>query len=141
MSRDPTRDPSGRARLLLQEILHPAEMDRFVAGCLPTSLEAFGTLRRRIANYLELVERASLRPGRLDLDSATAISTVLVTLLDEGDHYDASERALLRGAVDYFVDSDDGAHDLTDALGFDDDARVVNAVLDALDRRDLLLGL
>jgi hypothetical protein len=39
--------------------------------------------------------------------------------------------------VDYFVMRDDGEDDLHSPIGFDDDARVVNAVLDALGRSDL----
>jgi len=56
------------------------------------------------------------------------------------DQYDAEARALLRGAVVYFIEADDTANDLTDVIGFDDDVRVLNAVLDALGRQDLLIA-
>lgn len=66
---------------------------------------------------------------------------MLGSLLDEPDQYDARERELIRGAVEYFVLDRDERRDLTDAIGFDDDARVLNAVLDSLHRADLRIDL
>ncbi|MCC6434329.1 MAG: hypothetical protein IT196_04790 [Acidimicrobiales bacterium] len=132
---------SARARLLLQEILHPAEMDRFIAACLPTTAAELPGLRLRTQSYLAWARQQANRSGAVDLDMATQIATVLATLLDEPDQYDEDARALLRGATTYFVDADDGSNDVTDVVGFDDDARVLNAVLDALGRRDLRIDL
>lgn len=132
---------SARARLLLQEILHPEEMDRFVAACVPTSVDELAGLRLRAQGYLAWARQQAASSNAVDLDMATQITGVLTALLDEPDLYDDDARALLRGATTYFVDADDGSNDLTDALGFDDDARVLNAVLDALGRRDLSIDL
>jgi uncharacterized membrane protein YkvA (DUF1232 family) len=121
-------DPAARARLLVQEILHPEEMNRFVAGCAPTDPSDFAGLRLRTQAYLAWTRDEAARRD------------ALVRLLDEPDQYDAEQRALLRGAVSYFVDTDDSANDVTDAIGFDDDVRVVNAVLDAVGRRDLRIS-
>lgn len=133
-------DPSGRARLLVQEILHPEEMDRFVAACVPTDPAEFPGLRLRTQVYIAWARQEAADQRALDLDTALAIGGALLNLLDEPDVYDAEARALLRGAVDYFIDAEDSSNDLTDALGFDDDVRVLNAVLEAIGRRDLLIA-
>lgn len=132
---------SARARLLLQEILHPEEMNRFIAGCVPTSVEELRGLRERSDGYLQWAKGQAAQSAAVDLDTAERIAGVLAALLDEPDRYDDEARALLAGATTYFVDADDGSNDLTDVLGFDDDARVLNAVLDAIDRRDLRIEL
>ncbi|MFN0027263.1 MAG: hypothetical protein ACKV2O_08795 [Acidimicrobiales bacterium] len=133
-------DASARARLLVQELLHPHEMDRFIAACLPTQQAELPGLRLRTQAYLAWARNAAKANPALDLDMATRIATTLSSVLDEPDQYGEEDRALLRGAVDYFVNSEDDANDLTNAVGFDDDARVLNAVLEALGRRDLLIG-
>jgi len=132
-------DAAARARLLVQEILHPDEMNRFAAGCVPTAAAEFAGLRLRTQGYVAWATEESKRLGTVDLETAVRIGETLTALLDEPDQYDADQRALLRGAVVYFVDADDSANDLTDLVGFDDDVRVVNAVLDAIGRRDLII--
>ena len=47
----------------------------------------------------------------------------------------------MRGAVEYFVLDGDGVGDTADVVGFDDDARVVNAVTAAVGRSDLVIEL
>jgi hypothetical protein len=133
-------DAASRARLLVQEILHPDEMNAFAAACTPTDAAEFAGLRLRTQAYVAWARTEAQRRGTVDLDTAVAIGKTLTMLLDEPDQYDAGERALLRGAVVYFIEADDTANDLTDVIGFDDDVRVLNAVLDALGRQDLLIA-
>ena len=134
-------DASARARLLVQEVLHPNEMDRFIAACVPTEADELAGVRLRTQAHLAWARTEAARSPALDLDMATRIAEALLTVLDEPDQYGHEERALLRGAADYFIDSDDNANDLTDAVGFDDDARVLNAVLEAIGRKDLVIDL
>ncbi|MBM3684091.1 MAG: hypothetical protein FJW83_06065 [Actinobacteria bacterium] len=127
-----------RARLLVQELLHPGEMDTFVAGCLPTSVDDLHDLRLVVTTHIAAVRIAAERFPASDLETAERIADVLDGLLDEPHRWQDDERALLRGVVGYFVQRAGGNDDLADAIGFDDDARVLNAVLDALglgDRR------
>lgn len=133
-------DAAARARLLVQEILHPDEMNAFAAACTPTDATEFAGLRLRTQAYVAWARTEAQRRGTVDLDTAVTIGKTLTMLLDEPDQYDAEERALLRGAVVYFIEADDTANDLTDVIGFDDDVRVLNAVLDALGRQDLLIA-
>ncbi len=130
-------DVHARARLMVQELLHPGEMDRFVALCAPTDPDELAGLRLRVQAHLAWVRGQAERHPATDVDTATQIADALARLLDEPDQYDAGQRALLRGAVDYFVLKSDERDDLHSALGFDDDVRVVNALLDAVGRIDL----
>lgn len=130
-------DVRARARLMVQEMLHPEEMDRFVAACVPTESTELAGLRLRVTTHLAWVRSQERAYPAVDVDTAARIATALAQLLDEPDSYDAEQRALLRGAVDYYVLRDDGEDDLRSPVGFDDDARVVNAVLDAVGRADL----
>lgn len=53
-------------------------------------------------------------------------------LLDHYDTYSSDKQALIRGAVRYFVVQHDARDDTLPAVGFDDDIRVINFVLDKL---------
>ncbi len=126
-----------RARLLVQELLHPGEMDTFVAGCRPITADELHDLRLVVTTHVAAVRIAAERFPAADVETAERIAGVLDDLLDEPQRWQDDERALLRGVVAYFVQRSDGNDDLTDAIGYDDDARVLNAVLDALGRSDL----
>jgi hypothetical protein len=130
-------DATARARLVVQGVLHTTEMDRFVTLCIATPTEELAGLRLQVQAHLARVREEAESSSVIDLATATRIAIALGQVLDEPDQYGPDERALLRGAVDYFVQRDDERDDLDHALGFDDDARVVNAVLDALGRADL----
>lgn len=121
----------------MQELLHPGEMDRFVARCAPTAPEELAGLRLRVQAHLAWVRNQAVLHPPTDIETAARVADTLARLLDEPDQYDGGQRALLHGAVDYFVLREDDRDDLHSALGFDDDVRVVNALLDALGRTDL----
>ena len=55
--------------------------------------------------------------------------------------YTAEQRALLRGAITYFAQREDDEDDLDSVIGFDDDARVLSAVAEALGRPDLIVDI
>jgi uncharacterized membrane protein YkvA (DUF1232 family) len=130
-----------RADLLLEGILHPGEVDRFVAVARPTIAAELPGLRERVLAHLREVESLAAEQPRVDVDTARRISEVLAQLCEQPELFDDQHRALLRGAVEYFVLDHDVRGDTTDVLGFDDDARVVNAVTASLGRPDLRIAL
>lgn len=132
-----TGSDSPRAQLLVEGILHPGEVDRFTLGAIGTDPEELAGLRLRVLAYITHVDHMAATRPRVDIDVARRIAEVLSQLLDEPDQFDAHGRQMLRGAVEYFVLDRDGNGDLTDVIGFDDDARVVNAVVESLGRGDL----
>ncbi|MFQ5434135.1 MAG: hypothetical protein ACE5FD_04595, partial [Anaerolineae bacterium] len=68
----------------------------------------------------------------LDIDTAKRLAAVLITLLDEYSTFSPSHRALIIGAVRYFLQDRDAEPDTTSLLGFDDDTIVLNHVLAAI---------
>ena len=119
-------------RLDLEDLLNPDEQRRFRALCLDTSEEDLGQLQAVVELHLSQI--AETDNPVADLETADKIGKALTDLLTSGDRFDADERSLIRGAVEYFLLADDASDDLDDALGFDDDARVVNSVLDRIGR-------
>lgn len=135
-------DFDGPASLDLDRLLHPKEQDRFRALCTTTELADLPGLRLRVITYLATVENVSpSRPGLVDVDTARRVAGVLSAILDDPNELSAEGRALVRGAVEYFVLDEDDLNDLTDLIGFDDDARVLNSVVRAINRNDLHLEL
>ncbi len=129
-------DQHRRNALLLDGLLHPREVDQFSALCTPTRTDELKGLRLRVLAYLaSLVAMADSNPG-LDVTMARRIGSVLATVLDDPADLDETDRALLRGATEYFLLTSDDGDDLQ-PLGFDDDARVLNRVLAAIGRADL----
>lgn len=125
----------------LDDLLHPDEQSKFRRLCLPTTSVELAELNDVVQMHLHHVEE-NAKPST-DIESAQRIATALQALLDPatGEGFTADERALVRGAVEYFLLNDDADDDLTDALGFDDDARVLNSVLRRIERPDYIVNL
>jgi uncharacterized membrane protein YkvA (DUF1232 family) len=123
----------------LEALLHPGEQARFRRLCLPTPAEELTLLADEVRGHLDQI-RALSGPST-DVEAAAAIARSLVELLADVASMEDEHRALVRGAVEYFILADDASGDLEDVLGFDDDARVLNSVLDRLDRSDLRVEL
>ncbi|MCP3857668.1 MAG: hypothetical protein GY698_23580 [Actinomycetia bacterium] len=128
-----------RPDFVVDGLLHPHQAAQFTALCTTTSADELAGLWLRVRVHLAEVEALARADDRVDVEMARCIAKVLGPLLDEPDSWDAEQRALLRGAVEYFHLSEDHRSDLTDWFGFDDDARVTNAVTQALGRTDLTI--
>ncbi len=116
----------------LDDLLHPEEQRRFRALCLPTSsfelAESIETVRLHI-DHVRTHANAST-----DVDMAERIASSFEALLDAEIGFADDERALIRGAIEYFLLDDDADGDMADPLGFDDDVRVLNSVLDRINQ-------
>ena len=93
-----------------------------------------------INGYADEIARVAKRRGDLDVNLADCIARCCLTLLneqwdDEGDH----RKRLIQAACYYFVENDDDDVDLQSVYGFDDDAELLNAILEHLDRPDLAI--
>ncbi len=116
----------------LEALLNPEEQQVFRRLCLPTSIEELTQLPDVVELHLDHIRTSG--EANTDVEMAEAIGTSLTAVLAEADAFGDHERALVRGAVEYFLLAEDASGDLNDVLGFDDDARVLNAVLSRLDR-------
>ncbi|MEM8923573.1 MAG: hypothetical protein AAGD35_08710 [Actinomycetota bacterium] len=123
----------------VEELLNPEEQHRFRNLCLPTSADELAQLPEVVELHLHQIRED--REANTDVATAEAIGASLLALLSENEAFDADDRALIRGAVEYFLLADDASDDIGDVLGFDDDARVLNAVLTRIDRTRYLVDL
>lgn len=85
-------------------------------------------MREQIPHYLESIRLASTQGGP-PFSVGQAIARDCITLLDAWDSHSEESRALIRGAVEYFLLPRDGDDDLATPHGLDDDAAVVRAVM------------
>jgi hypothetical protein len=74
---------------------------------------------------------------RFQIELATSIVDALIAALADVERYSGSELTLLKGAVEYFIELEDDAHDLKAPNGFEDDAQVARSVLEVIGRADL----
>ncbi len=125
----------------LDDLLHPEEQRTFRRLCMPTSsvdlAELLDVVRMHLAHVKENATPST------DVESAERIATAFEALLDPsgGEGFADDERSLLRGAAEYFLLDADADDDLTDPLGFDDDARVLNSVLKRIGRAEFSIEL
>jgi hypothetical protein len=125
----------------LHEIITGEEFAIFRALLKPAALDDLHRLRGRIAVHLDSLEEQSFSHEFLDLELARVLTDGLTELIDGASGYDAEERSLVRGAVDYYVLPTDAENDVTSPIGLEDDARVFNAVCRALGRSTLEIPL
>jgi superfamily II DNA or RNA helicase len=124
-------DPS---ELLPIESLARDLHDRLRALARPTTSEELEACVDRLhehASKLQTLARQS--KGRFDATTALRIASDLATAARGAADLSDQSRALLRGAIDYFILIEDEEHDLQPG-GFDDDRAVAEAVLAAITR-------
>ena len=96
-------------------------------------------LRQNLRTHLASVEEAATLNPHLEPALARWLVQVCDALLDEAASQGTEgARRLVQAAVRYFIEDDDGEHDLTSVVGLIDDAEICNAVARALGRGDLV---
>lgn len=125
----------------LHEIITGDEFAIFRALLKPATLDDLHRLRGRVAVHLDSLEEQSFSHEFLDLELGRAVTHGLTELIDGASAYDAEERSLVRGAVEYYLLSSDAENDVTSPIGMEDDVRVFNAVCGALGRSTLEIPL
>ena len=129
-----------QAEVLVEGLLHPNEVAQFTALCTETDADDFKGEWLRVRAHVAWVAEQGANDSRIDIVTAKRIAKLLDELMREVYSYDSEQRALLRGAIEYFVMVNDNDNDLL-SLGFDDDAMVTNLVAKALGRSDLQVHL
>lgn len=92
------------------------------------------TMRDMVKNQLSHLKVAAQGLDNADITLAEEIVSGLLTLIDE---IPESELSHVQAACAYFTSNEDVLGDLDSIAGFDDDARVFNAVCHHLNRNDL----
>jgi hypothetical protein len=117
---EPLREAGLDARLL----------DRLRSLSRPSSIDDIHRISELVAAHTKKLRALADRVGRdkIDLSSALSISASLRSAAEAAPTLEVDERALLRGAMAYFLIVDDFEPDLQKG-GFDDDRAVADAVL------------
>lgn len=126
---------------LLGHSLDP-RLDRvFAPMCTALSPAESADLKHAVSVHVEKIRAALTTNEFLDVTTAEWIAGVLTELLTGYAEQPEAHRALIVGAARYFVQARDAEPDLASLLGFDDDAQVLNFVLDSIGRADLKVDL
>lgn len=114
-----------------------AETQRAVSDLLGAPPASPSEQRRRIRAHLEETLRAAGSNEFIDTSLAEQIAAQFETLLEAWDTYSPEQRSILDAAIAYYALSDDAEDDHDSVLGFEDDAEVLNACVEYLERREL----
>lgn len=98
-------------------------------------------LLRRVRRHLDDSRAAHSRNRIVNLRLAIAIANVAETLLSDWGSIAIQHRNWLGGAIIYFADTSDSEHDFSSAIGFEDDAEVMNACLRFAGRSSLCIDI
>lgn len=103
----------------------PLETKAAYQRYLKLPLAGRAVLTKRVENYLETVGSESGQNEFLDVELAHRIGASLLKLIPECHDIHLPH---IQAATLYFIENDDAAPDLGTVLGFEDDAKVLNAV-------------
>jgi hypothetical protein len=122
--------------LLEENALEAHLLDRLRALACPTSHEQLAARLRQLQEHgAKLKALDEHMPGKFDSALAIELVDALASAGEGNGSLADQHRALLRGAIDYFMTIEDASNDLEPG-GFDDDRAVVRAVLRAIQRAD-----
>ena len=93
-----------------------------------------------IADYADKIEQVAHTREDIDVNLADCISRRCLILLNEHWEVESEQnRQLIQAACCYFVESDDDDDDFESVFGFDDDAELLNLILEHFERDELLI--
>ncbi|HIB66270.1 MAG TPA: hypothetical protein EYO33_14445 [Phycisphaerales bacterium] len=92
------------------------------------------TLKEMVQNKLRQLKAVAQNSEQVDITLAEEVADGLLKLIEETPQ---SELSYVQAACAYFASNEDVLADLESIAGFDDDARVFNAVCGHLSRKDL----
>jgi superfamily II DNA or RNA helicase len=120
----------------VREALTPSTFAQFQRLCRRSDASSLATRRPELEKRRKQLVLLA-QQHRFNVRLATSIADALVAALEGLGEYAPSELALLNGAIEYFLEIDDEAHDIKNPKGFHDDARVAASVLEVLGRGQL----
>ena len=127
----------------ITEVLHdiPVEYRHRFQVLLGREPVATSILRDILDQYIQTVRKVGPLVAFINVEEAELLSTACLALLDHVGRSDSpDEHALVQAAVHYFILEEED-EEVTEVLGFDDDIQVINAILRAAGRDDLIVPL
>jgi hypothetical protein len=116
----------------------PEALSSSLERLLERPAETRENLLAQLSEYTLEIDRAARARKDLDVHLAESILRSCTALLEEGwDDLDEGQQRLAQLACDYYLDAEDEDADLESVFGFEDDAEVLNLVLEEIGRGDL----
>ena len=113
----------------------PDDLREPVLRLMERSTATRETLLTELERYTRRIDEATYRRHYVDVDLAEGILRSCRHLLEnDWPDLDDDERKLALLACAYYVDPEDAEGDLDSVSGFEDDALILNCVLDAIGR-------
>ncbi|HEY5960528.1 MAG TPA: hypothetical protein VIV60_28440 [Polyangiaceae bacterium] len=97
------------------------------------------TLRAKVVTHVGSIRAAAQSNELLPVDLAELLARRLTGLLDDLEKYSVPHQQFILAAARYFISSDHHRPDTKDAMGLDDDLLVLNFVVTAIGRSDLIV--
>lgn len=97
------------------------------------------SLQTDVSRHLAATEAAFAKNRLVNVRLATAIVGRIETTIADWESLPTHARPWLKGAFAYFISDDDEEPDFESAIGFEDDAEILNACLKFAGREDLCL--
>jgi hypothetical protein len=140
MTSDPNATSTGDSNSLLLDFCAqvPEELSASVEEILARPAVGHEDILAELDEYTSQIDAASRQRADLDVHLAEMILRTCRTLLeDDWGNLDSTQQSLVRLACVYYLDSDDADGDLESPFGFEDDALILNLVLDFIGRTEL----
>lgn len=117
---------------LFESGLPPKIKEHFDALCLSAEDLDLTKLEAHVKSHLGQIRTALEDNEFLDIKSAEQIAQTLTDLISEIEDYPQEGQKLIVGAAQYFILEEDHWPDTKNLLGFDDDIKVINFVLERI---------
>ncbi len=116
----------------------PPELKDGIRSLLDQPQPSAEDLLAGLDDYTRRVDAEVRRRQDLDVNLAEEILRVYRHLLQQAwGHLDEQQRRIVIAGCSYYLDRSDQDDDLDSVFGFDDDARLLNQVLEVIGRSDL----
>jgi len=118
---------------MTQEIIFPPEMPEYFFQLLSENRNIDShDIGRMVDEYLSHAKTSLKLNEFIDIKSASVLADVCHYLISQFDNFSVNEKKYVVAAIYYFVESDDAEHDFESLVGFEDDIKVMNYVLEKI---------
>ena len=104
----------------------------FQALCESVPVDSLSTVSNDLLVYVNVVREQSLEHQHVNIELADALIAGCQKMLEAYPSLDEKLQGYVVGALRYFVHNEDGVGDMAFGSGFDDDAKVINFVLEEI---------
>ncbi len=110
----------------------PSVIPTFKSLCEALPSQEIGRYQTELAAEIEKIRALAAENPMIDLQTAQQLFDWCEALLKRYEEFDEQQRALVVGAIRYFLLDDDAVNEQSFATGLEDDAKVMNYVLEEL---------